>query len=67
MIRQAHKRGKKVYAWTVDDKNTLESMMLLNVDSIITNSPLKMRKGMYENYYGDTLIERINEYMGSQI
>lgn len=67
VIKQAHKRGKKVYAWTVDDKNTLESMMLLNVDSIITNSPLKMRKEMYENYYGDTLIERINEYMASQI
>ena len=67
IIKQAHKRGKEVYAWTVDDKQILESMMLMNVDSIITNNPAKMRTSMYENYYGDTLIQRINNYFDSQI
>lgn len=67
IIKQAHKRGKDVYAWTVDDKQILESMMLMNVDSIITNNPAKMRTSMYENYYGDTLIQRINNYFDSQI
>lgn len=67
IIKQAHKRGKEVYAWTVDDKQILESMMLMNVDSIITNNPAKMRTSMYENYYGDTLIQRLNNYFDSQI
>lgn len=67
IIKQSHKRGKEVYAWTVDDKQILESMMLMNVDSIITNNPAKMRTSMYENYYGDTLIQRLNNYFDSQI
>lgn len=67
VVRNTHKRGKQIYAWTVDDASVLESMMLMDVDSIITNNPQQMRKSMYENYYGDTLIQRINEYIANQI
>ncbi len=67
VIRQAHKAGKEVYAWTVDDKNILESMMLLDVDSVITNDPDGIRRAMYETYYGDTLIERLNTYIENQL
>lgn len=67
VVKNAHKLGKQVYAWTVDDRAILENMMLMNVDSIITNKPKEMRKAMYENYYGDTLIQRINLYLGNQI
>jgi glycerophosphoryl diester phosphodiesterase len=67
LVKQAHSMGKEVYAWTIDDKNILESMMLMDVDSIITNKPAAMRKAMYENYYSDTLIQRINEFLSNQI
>lgn len=67
MIKQAHDNGKDVYAWTIDTRDDLENMMLLNVDSIITNNPDKIRRYMYENYYGDTLIQRINYFLGNQI
>ena len=67
VIRNAHNAGKKVYAWVVDDSQTLESMMLLNVDCIITNNPAKMRRAMYENYYGDTLIQRIFTMLQNQL
>ena len=67
MIKQAHDNGKEVYAWTIDTRDSLENMMLLNVDSIITNNPDKMRRYMYENYYGDTLIQRINSFLGNQL
>ncbi|MCR5214591.1 MAG: glycerophosphoryl diester phosphodiesterase membrane domain-containing protein [Eubacterium sp.] len=66
IIRQAHSQGKEVYAWTVDSKGILEKMMLLDVDSIITNKPADMRRQMYENYYGDTLIERLSNLLESQ-
>ena len=42
-------------------------MMLLDVDSIITNKPKEMRNAMYENYYGDTLLEKINGYIENQL
>ena len=67
VIRNAHKAGKEVYAWTIDDKESLERMMLLDVDCIITNNPDYIRRAMYENYYGDTLIKRINVYLENQL
>jgi len=67
VVKQAHSLGKEVHAWTIDDTETLESMMLMNVDSIITNKPAEMRKAMYENYYSDTLIQRLNEFLSNQL
>ena len=67
VISNSHKAGKEVYAWTIDDKETLERMMLLDVDCIITNNPDYIRRAMYENYYGDTLIKRINIYLENQL
>jgi glycerophosphoryl diester phosphodiesterase len=37
MIRRAHGRGKKVYAWTIDDPVGMWIMMSRGVDGIITN------------------------------
>lgn len=37
MIRHAHRRGMKVYAWTVDDPVQMSVMMSRGVDGIITN------------------------------
>ena len=65
-VVNAHAQGKEVYAWTVDSKAILEKMMLLDVDSIITNKPAEMRREMYENYYGDTFIERLSMLLESQ-
>ena len=67
VIKNSHKAGKEVYAWTIDDKEVLENMMLLDVDSIITNNPGYIRRAMYENYYGDTLIKRINVFLEGQL
>lgn len=36
-IRSAHRRGMKVYAWTVDDPVQMSVMMSRGVDGIITN------------------------------
>ena len=37
MIRRAHERGMKVYAWTIDDPVQMTVMMSRGVDGIITN------------------------------
>ena len=38
-IRRAHKRGMKVYAWTIDDPVQLSVMMSRGVDGVITDRP----------------------------
>jgi glycerophosphoryl diester phosphodiesterase len=39
LVRQAHRDGLKVYAWTVDDPSTMSAMMGRGVDGLITNRP----------------------------
>jgi glycerophosphoryl diester phosphodiesterase len=38
-VRSAHRRGTKVYVWTVDDASTMSEMMGRGVDGLITNTP----------------------------
>ena len=66
VVKRVHDAGKDIYVWTIDDERNLERMMLLNVDSIITNRPDRLKKGMVKNMYGDTLFEYLNMYLESQ-
>lgn len=36
-VEQAHKAGKKLYVWTVDDSLAMEGHLLMGVDGIISN------------------------------
>ena len=38
-VRSAHRRGTKVYAWTVNDASTMSAMMGRGVDGLITDKP----------------------------
>lgn len=38
-VRRVHRLGMEVYAWTVDDQDTMRRMISLGVDGIITNRP----------------------------
>lgn len=42
-LSNCHKVGKPVNAWTVNDTDSMEKMLALGVDSIITDEPLKAR------------------------
>lgn len=46
MVSEAHARGLKVIPWTCDDPATLEALMDLGVDGIITNYPNHIRQIM---------------------
>lgn len=46
MIREAHARGLKVVPWTCDDPATIEALIDLGVDGIITNYPDRVRQIM---------------------
>jgi glycerophosphoryl diester phosphodiesterase len=38
-VRSAHRRGTKVYAWTVNDAATMSAMMGRRIDGLITDRP----------------------------
>ena len=42
MVRQVHKTGKPIFAWTIDKVYKAERLLDLGVDGIITNYPLEM-------------------------
>nr|ABR17926.1 unknown [Picea sitchensis] len=46
LVKLAHRAGKKVYAWTVDDIESMQKMLLVGVDSIITSQPNSLQKMM---------------------
>jgi glycerophosphoryl diester phosphodiesterase len=46
MVSRAHARGLKVVPWTCDDPATVEALMDMGVDGIITNYPDRVRKIM---------------------
>ncbi|MFF4229612.1 glycerophosphodiester phosphodiesterase family protein [Streptomyces sp. NPDC001820] len=46
MISQAHARGLKVIPWTCDDPATVEALMDMGTDGIITNYPDRVRQIM---------------------
>ncbi len=38
-VQRLHGAGKKIFVWTVNKKDTMEKLISLNVDAILTNDP----------------------------
>ncbi|XP_014500225.1 glycerophosphodiester phosphodiesterase GDPD4 [Vigna radiata var. radiata] len=43
IVRVLHRRNKKVYAWTVDDEESMRRMLVEHVDAIITSNPTSLK------------------------
>jgi glycerophosphoryl diester phosphodiesterase len=48
LVNHIHDNGKEIYAWTVNDRNTMEKMYSLGVDCLITDRPALAREVYYE-------------------
>jgi glycerophosphoryl diester phosphodiesterase len=57
-IRRAHRAGKPVYVWTVDDPARMVRMIGLGVDGIITNRP-GVARDVVDRYAKMTQAERL--------
>jgi len=49
-ISKAHTGKRKVYAWTINDTNTMNKVMFMGVDGIITDE-LSLLKEEIENFH----------------
>ena len=47
-VRRAHKAGKKVFAWTVNDPVTMSQVISKGVDGVITDEPAMARRVLAE-------------------
>jgi glycerophosphoryl diester phosphodiesterase len=57
-VRVAHRTGKPVYVWTVDDPARMIRMIGLGVDGLITNRP-DVARAVLDQYRGMTEAERL--------
>ena len=48
-IERIHNAGKHVFVWTVNEQDTMEHLVSLNVDAILTNDP-QLCKVVIDNY-----------------
>ena len=48
-IERLHNAGKHVFVWTVNEQDTMEHLVSLNVDAILTNDP-QLCKVVIDNY-----------------
>ncbi|KAJ3671589.1 hypothetical protein LUZ60_007668 [Juncus effusus] len=46
LVRILHRKGEKVYTWTVDDAHSMKRMLFENVDAIITSNPSLLKSLM---------------------
>ncbi|WP_312502375.1 glycerophosphodiester phosphodiesterase [Lacrimispora sp.] len=57
LVESAHKKGKAVHAWTVNNKSEMERMKMLGVDNIITDYPVLAREIVYRQAATESLLE----------
>ena len=46
LISQVHHSGKQIYAWTVNKEATMQTMIAMQVDGIVTDNPTLLKKQM---------------------
>ena len=53
-IERIHRAGKYVFVWTVNEEDTMQKLISLNVDAILTNNPDLCQNVMEE--YGSSVM-----------
>lgn len=64
-VSTAHKNGKKVFVWTVNNQSDMLEMVSLGVDNIITDRPDKAAEAVYSYSGGDAVISLLKWIFGT--
>ncbi|HWT26998.1 MAG TPA: glycerophosphodiester phosphodiesterase [Mobilitalea sp.] len=63
IVKNAHKAGKEIHAWTVNSANDIERMKSLGVDCIITDNPTLAKQILLRDDTSETFIELLNRML----
>ncbi len=63
LVDSIHKKGKEVYAWTVNDDYRINAMIYADVDNIITDKPVSVKEQIHAKGRKDYLIQLITFLM----
>lgn len=64
LIDQIHRSGKQIYAWTVNKESTMQSMIAMQVDGIVTDNPVLLQNQLthindrYVSWIGDLFFNK---------
>jgi len=64
LVKRVHKKGKKLYAWTVNTEENIRKMIDLNVDNIITDD-VALSKEIIESSKNTNLIDKYVRFVES--
>lgn len=65
IVKDIHKNDKEIYAWTVNNEKDIKELLLLDVDSVITDNPYNTKDIIYnanDSLLTDWLQRLIEEY-----
>jgi glycerophosphoryl diester phosphodiesterase len=66
-VLQAHRRGRKVLAWTVNDASDMARLSGMGVDNLITDVPAEARRVLHEQWDKDPVqlrLQRLRAWLG---
>ena len=67
IVKDIHNKGKVGYAWTVNSQDSIQKMIDLNVDNIISDDIALAKETIYESKTSDVVrlfIKKVNEWLG---
>ncbi|WP_300561513.1 glycerophosphodiester phosphodiesterase [Companilactobacillus sp.] len=62
-IDESHFENKKVFAWTVNDPSTMDKMMFMDADGIITDNLTELNDEISKNFDSKSYATRIFNYL----
>lgn len=63
LVENIHEQGKAVHVWTVNSKNEMERMQMLQVDNLITDDPVRAREILYREEATENLISYLRQVL----
>ena len=66
LANQAHKEGKEIYVWTINDEEEIQSFLYRPVDGIITDKLETLKEIQYGISDNQTYFERVGQLMAPQ-
>ncbi len=65
VISSAHRSGKRVFVWTVNNRADMERMLVMGADNIITDRPDIAGKAVYSYDMSDVVLSLLDRIFGS--